>query len=72
MKKTFEDYYNDPDIINELPAMREIHAIRLMIHDETKGMTAEEHTAYFNGSAARLLGKETADRLMAKPPYVTT
>jgi hypothetical protein len=69
MKKTYEDYYNDPDIINELPAMREIHAIRLMIYDETKDMTPEEHTAYFNGSAERLLGKETADRLMAKPTY---
>ena len=64
MKKTYENYYNDPDIINELPTMREIHAIRLMIHDETKDMTAEEHTAYFNGSTARLLGKETAERLL--------
>jgi hypothetical protein len=72
MKKTFDDYYNDPDIVNEMPAMREIHAIRLMIHDETKGMTAEEHTAYFNGSAARVLGKETATKLMAKSPYATT
>jgi len=72
MKKTYEDYYNDPDIINELPAMREIHAIRLMIYDETKDMTPAERTAYYSGSAARFLGKETADRLMAKPPYATT
>ena len=64
MKKTFDDYYNDPDIINELPVIREIHAIRLMIYDETKDMTAKDHTAYFNGSAARLLGKETAERLL--------
>ena len=67
MKKIFEDYYNDPDIINELPAMREIHAARLMIHDETKDMTPEEHTAYYHEAAIRFLGKETADKLMAKP-----
>ena len=69
MKKTYEDYYNDPDIINELPAMREIHAIRLMIQDRTKEMTPEERTAYYNESTARLFGEETAAKLMAKPPY---
>ena len=72
MKKTFDDYYNDPDIINEPTALREVHAIRLMIQDETKDMSAAERTAYYNGSAARLLGKETATKLMAKSPYATT
>jgi len=72
MNKTYEDYYNDPDIINEAPAMREIHAIRLMIHDETKDLTAEEHTAYYAGSAERLFGKEIAARIMLKTPYTTT
>ena len=61
--KSIEDYLNDPDLANE-PSLREVHAIRLKIHDEIKDMTAEEHTAYFNGSTARLLGKETADRLL--------
>jgi len=65
MKKSLDDYLNDPDLANEPSALREVHAIRLMIHDETKGMTAAEHTAYFNGSAARLLGKEAAARLLA-------
>jgi len=72
MKKTYEDYYNDPDIINEPSALREVHAIRLMIYDETKDMTPAERTAYYTGSAERLLGKEIATRLMAKPPYITT
>jgi len=66
MKKTLDDYLNDPDLADEPSALREVHAIRLMLHDETKGMTASEHTAYYNGSAARLLGKETADRLLVK------
>jgi len=64
MKKTLDDYMNDPDIIKEPSSLREVHAIRLMIHDETKDMTAKEHTAYFKGSAVRLLGKETAARLL--------
>ena len=58
MKKTLDDYLNDPDLADEPSALREVHAIRLMIHDETKGMTAAEHTAYFRGSAARLLATD--------------
>ncbi|MCL1927295.1 MAG: hypothetical protein FWG07_00690 [Treponema sp.] len=48
MKKTLDDYLNDPDLVNEPSALREIHAIRLMIHDEIKDMTTAERTAYFN------------------------
>jgi len=48
MTKTLDDYLNDPDLINEPSALREVHAIRLMIHDETKNMTATEHTAYYH------------------------
>jgi hypothetical protein len=55
MKKTLDDYMNDPDIINEPSALREVHAIRLMIQDETRGMTAEERTAYYNEGAARAM-----------------
>ena len=47
-QKTLDDYMNDPDIINEPMPLREIHAIRFMIQDKTKDMTAEEHTAYYN------------------------
>jgi hypothetical protein len=53
MKKTLDDYMNDPDIINEPSALREVHAIRLMIQDETKGMTATERTAYHRERANR-------------------
>jgi hypothetical protein len=54
MTKTIDDYMNDPGIINEPMAMREIHAIRLKIQDEIKGMTPSEHTAYFHNRAATL------------------
>jgi len=50
--KTVQEYMNDPRMLND-PAMagtlepvREIHAIRLMIQDETAGMTAAERSAF--------------------------
>ena len=49
MKKTLDDYLNVPDLANEPSALREVHAIRLMIHDEIKDMTVAERTAYYNG-----------------------
>ena len=64
MKKTLDDYMNDPDIINEPSALREVHAIRLMIQDETKDMTTDELKAYYNAGTVRFLGQETAARLL--------
>jgi hypothetical protein len=40
--KTIEDYMNDPTIADETLLVREVHAARLMIQDERKGMTARE------------------------------
>lgn len=47
----YEKYMNDPDIIDEPMALREVHAIRLMIHDQTKNMTSEELTKHYSDSA---------------------
>ena len=58
MTKTLDDYLKDPDLANEPEALREVHAIRLKIRDETKEMTPAEHTAYFKGSAARLFSQD--------------
>ena len=58
MKKTLDDYLNDPELANEPSALREVHAIRLMIHDEIKSMTATERTAYFREKAARFFASE--------------
>ena len=55
MKKTIDDYMKDPDLANEPAALREIHAARLMIQDEIKGMTTEERTAYYHEAASRFL-----------------
>ena len=62
MIKTWEEYYNDPEIINELSAMREIHAIRLMLHDEREGLTAEEHTALVNKNTEVFMSKYKKSR----------
>jgi Zn/Cd-binding protein ZinT len=46
--KTLDDYLKLPELAREPAALREVHAIRLMIHKETKSMTAEERTAYYH------------------------
>ena len=58
MPKTLEEYMNDPDIIDEIRPLREIYAIRLMIQDETEGMTAAERAAYFHEKTVRFLGQD--------------
>jgi len=58
MTKTLDDYMNDPALATEPTGLREIHAVRLMIHDETKDMTMEERTAYYGGSADRVFAPQ--------------
>jgi hypothetical protein len=48
--KKLDDYMNSPNIINEPMPLREVHAIRLMIYDETKDMNHSEVTAYYMNS----------------------
>jgi len=56
--KTIADYLNDPRILNDpqmdgaLEPVREIHAARLMIQDETAGMTTAERSAYHKQNIA--------------------
>jgi hypothetical protein len=49
--KTLNDYMNDPSVVNEQMPLREVHAIRLMIYDRTKGMTPVERTQYYSEKA---------------------
>ena len=44
---SLDRYMYDPEIINEPMPLREIHAIRLKIYDETKNMTVDERRAYY-------------------------
>ena len=66
-----EKYMNDPDIINEPTPLRKVHAIRLMIHDETKHMTPEEHAAFVNKEAEAVISRYGLNIKRAEPPVVT-
>jgi hypothetical protein len=41
--KTFNDYLNDPAIVDEPMGVRRVHAIRLQLQDERKNMTLSEY-----------------------------
>jgi hypothetical protein len=60
MTKTFNDYLNDPDLAKEPLALREIHAARFMIQDETKNMTVSERTDYFHEAAKRFFSMDNS------------
>jgi hypothetical protein len=69
--KTVQDYLkdprllNDPDMAGAMKPIKEIHAIRLMLQDETAGMTTAERVEYYNKS-----GKETLARLGLTPQLI--
>jgi hypothetical protein len=58
MKKTIDDYLKEPALADEPTALREVHAIRLKLHDERKGMTAAEYNAIVHQRAVRFLSSE--------------
>jgi hypothetical protein len=53
--RTFEDYMATPEIANEPLYLREIHAARLMIQDETRGMSSTEWLNYWKRKEAELV-----------------
>jgi hypothetical protein len=63
--KTINDYMNDPRLLNDTSPepVREVHAARLKIQDETAGMTRAERAEYsrkkvsdfFGGTPPRLV-----------------
>jgi len=71
MAMTVKDYINDPRILEdpemtEAPeCIREIHAIRLKLQDETDGMTPEEHADYVNKKGKAILDRWGLSHLYA-------
>ena len=62
--KALEYYMSDPDIAGEPAPLREVHAIRLMIYDETKGMTSEERMACARREALEVMEEFGLTHLM--------
>ena len=58
--KTIQEYMvdsrmlNDPAMVKASEPVKEIHAIRLMLQDETAGMSAAEKAAYHKSEADAL------------------
>jgi hypothetical protein len=50
-----DKYMHDSDIINDPMPLREVHAIRLMLHEKTAGMTPEEQTSYMHNQAQKMV-----------------
>jgi hypothetical protein len=55
MTKKLDDYLKDPALADEPEALREVHAIRLKIHEERKGMTAADYNALVHKRAVAFL-----------------
>jgi hypothetical protein len=78
MAKTVNDYMNDPRILEDQEMMeapeciREIHAIRLKLQDETEGMTVEEHVDYVNKKGKAILARWGLSHLYADYPKQET
>jgi hypothetical protein len=53
--RTFEDYMATPEIVDEPLYLREVHAARLMIQDETRGMSSTEWVDYWKRKEAELV-----------------
>ncbi|GHU71470.1 hypothetical protein FACS189450_07540 [Spirochaetia bacterium] len=59
--KTVEEYMNDPRILNDpgmadaLEPVKEIHAARLKLQDETATMTPAERNEFINDKARKFL-----------------
>lgn len=72
MTDSHKKYLNDPDLADEPAALREIHAIRLKIRDETKDMTPEKRAECVRQKATAIMDKYGLAHLvvdMAKAPH---
>ncbi|MDR2741741.1 MAG: hypothetical protein LBB98_06255 [Treponema sp.] len=61
--KRVQEYMNDPRLLNDpgmleaLEPVKEIHAIRLKIQDETAGMTTAERINFINNKGREALAR---------------
>jgi hypothetical protein len=55
--RPFSDYLNTPEIADEPLYLREVHAARLKIHDERKGISDREFVDSLNAKYADVLNE---------------
>jgi hypothetical protein len=53
--RTLEDYMATPEIADEPLYLREVHAARLLIQDETRGMSSKEWLDYWKQREAEMI-----------------
>ena len=63
---TLNEYVNDPAIIHEPQAMREIHAIRLKHYDDRRGLSIAEYTALVHKRAQAFLAEPVIETSIPK------
>jgi hypothetical protein len=57
MRKTFDDYLNDPRIKDEPMGLRMTHAMRFKVRDDTAGMTPTDEAAYYHEGTHSVLSQ---------------
>jgi hypothetical protein len=60
----FNKYINDSRIVHEPQAMREIHAIRLQMAEETRGMSPKEYNAFIHKKSQAFLAEQVPKELI--------
>ena len=68
----YEKYMDDPDIIDEPMALREVHAIRLMLREEAKNMMPEEHARHVREQTRNVIEKYGLKVQHRQRTFVTT
>jgi hypothetical protein len=61
-------YMNDPDIINEPSALREVHAVRLQISEEIKNCSPEERAERANRKGIEIMERYGLSHLRVTSP----
>ena len=68
----YEKFMDHPDLIDEPMALREVHAIRMMLSEETKNMTPEEHTRHVREQTRNVIEKYGLKVKSRQRTFVTT
>ena len=69
MPKTFDEYLNDPRIINEPMGLRITHAMRFKVQEERDAMTAAEYSDISSKRAKQFFSESGIAPKFTSPYY---